>query len=194
MAVATLPQYRFTVKQYHRMIETGVLNTNERVELLEGRIVPKMPHNPPHDGTISLIHKRVGHLLPDEWLIRIQSAITTRESEPEPDLAVVSGPELAYLTRHPGPDDIGLLIEVANTTLQDDRIIKGGIYARARIQPYWIVNLIDFQIEVYSDPRGGKIPGYRHRKIYRAPESIPLIVVQKNFGQIPVKDILPEIS
>src|SRR5690242_8549294 len=112
------PLYRFTVKQYQRMIETGVLTENDRVELLEGWIVDKMPHNPPHDGTINRINRRLLPLLPEGWLLRVQSAITLTRSEPEPDLAIVRGPEEIYFKRHPMPRDIALLIEVADTTLQ----------------------------------------------------------------------------
>ena len=111
------PVYRFTVTQYHRMIESGVLTENDRVELLEGRVVPKVPCNPPHDGTVTRIQRRLARLLPDEWLIRVQCALTTRDSEPEPDLTVVRGPEEVYFTRHPLPRDVGLLIEVADATL-----------------------------------------------------------------------------
>src|SRR4051794_24354393 len=80
--------YRFSVEQYLRMVETGVLTGEDKVELLEGRIVNKMPRNPPHDGTIACFNQSLGQLLPQEWLVRVQSAITTSESVPEPDLAV----------------------------------------------------------------------------------------------------------
>src|SRR5438128_3370052 len=95
------PVRRFTVDEYHRMIQAGVLTENDRVELLEGWIVPKMPHNPPHDGTISLVLRRLCTSLPDDWIVRAQSAITLPDSETEPDLAVVRGPESRYLSRHP---------------------------------------------------------------------------------------------
>src|SRR5438552_2158980 len=81
--------YRFTVKQYQRMIEIGILTEDDRVELLEGCIVDKMPHNPPHDGTINRINRRLIPILPDGWLLRVQSAITLARSEPEPDLVIV---------------------------------------------------------------------------------------------------------
>lgn len=190
-AVAPLPHYRFTVKQYHRMIQTGVLTENDRVELLEGWIVPKMPHNPPHDGTISLLHRRFSRLLPEDWIIRIQSAITTRESEPEPDLAVVSGPERTYLARHPSPRDVGMLIEVSESTLRDDRRIMGRIYARARIPIYWIVNLIDRQIEVYTIPKGGRNPAYAERCDYPRHQSIPLVIAGQEFWRIPLRELFP---
>src|SRR5947209_138960 len=123
-----LPLYRFTVEQYHRMIEAGVFNGSERVELLEGWVIAKVVHNPPHDGTVTRIYRRLMRVLSEEWLVRVQCAITTRDSEPEPDLAVVRGPEEVYFSRHPTPQDIALLIEVAEATLDQDRREKSRLY------------------------------------------------------------------
>jgi Uma2 family endonuclease len=187
----TMPVYRFTVEQYHRMIEREILTENDRVELLEGWITCKMPHNPPHDGTITRISRRLTRVLSDEWLIRVQCAITTRDSEPEPDLALVAGPEDIYFSRHPVPRDIVLLIEVADTTLEADRVEKGRLYARARIPVYWIVNLKERQIEVYTEPRGGKSPAYRQRKDYDREDSVPLPLSGHKMGEIPVRELLP---
>src|SRR5581483_6624782 len=104
--------------------------------------------------------------LPVEWGLHVQAAITLRDSEPEPDLTVVRGPEETYFTRHPGPRDIGLLIEVADSTLLNDRREKGPLHARFRIPVYWIVNINDRCIEVYSEPIGGKTARYRQRRDY----------------------------
>src|SRR5262245_53247651 len=142
-----LPIHQLTVGQYHRMIETGVLTEDDPVELLEGWIVNKMPQNPQHAGTITRIERRLRRVLSEDWINRIQSAITTRESEPEPDIAVVEGPEEKYWQRHPGPEDVALAIEAADSTLESDREVKGRIYARARIPVYWIANLVDRCIE-----------------------------------------------
>ncbi len=154
--------YRFTVDQYQRMIESGVLKADDRVELVAGYLVEKVPHNPLHDGTVGRINRRLMRLLPEEWLLRVQSAIVVRDSQPEPDLAIVRGPEETYFTRHPGAQDIALLIEVADSSLLDDRREKGLIYARARIAPYWIVNVNERCIEAYSQPIAGRSPRYRH--------------------------------
>jgi Uma2 family endonuclease len=183
--------HRFTVEQYHRLIDNGVLTTEDRVELLEGWIVDKMPHNPPHDGTVSRINRRILRLLPENWLLRVQAAITLAVSEPEPDLAVVRGPEDVYFERHPGPRDIALLIEVADSSLLEDRRDKGLIYARARIPVYWIVNLRDSCIEVYTQPTAGRAPRYRRQHDFRRGESVPLILDGKEVAQIAVKELLP---
>jgi len=183
--------HRFSVAEYHRMIQMGILTEDHRVELLEGVIVDKMPHNPPHDGTITRIQRRLAGYLSEDWLLRVQCAITTRYSEPEPDLAIVQNLEDVYFTRHPGPRDIALLIEIADSSLEDDRQDKGRIYAHARIPIYWIVNLNDRQIEVYSEPKGGKEPAYRRRADYGIDAKVPLVLEGKQVAQIAASDLLP---
>src|SRR5262245_43751216 len=84
---------RFSVDEYHRMIQAGILGEGDRVDLLAGQVVHKMPRNPPHDGTIQLVNKQALAHLPGGWCVRIQSAITLSDSEPEPDLAVARGDE-----------------------------------------------------------------------------------------------------
>jgi Uma2 family endonuclease len=191
IASKPLPVYRFTVKQYHRMIEAGILTNNDRVELLQGWIVPKMAQMPLHAGTITRITRRLAPLLPSEWLLRVQSAITLPQSEPEPDLAIARGPEEIYLRRHPGPRDIRLLIEVAGSSLLDDCRHKGEIYAAARIPHYWIVNLVDRVVEVYTRPRAGKAAGYRTQHVSGIKESISLILAGGEVRKIRVSDLLP---
>jgi Uma2 family endonuclease len=186
-----MPIHRLSVEQYHRMIETGVLTEDDPVEFLEGWIVTKMPRSPLHDGVIMRVRTRLARALGDDWPIRIQSAVTTRDSEPEPDLAVVSGPEEKYLERHPTPFDVEMLIEVSDSTLELDRLVKGRLYARARVPVYWIVNLSENIIKVYTDSVGGKNPRYRTREDYGADEGVPLIVAGKEQARIPGKDLLP---
>ncbi|HEV3260551.1 MAG TPA: Uma2 family endonuclease [Gemmataceae bacterium] len=188
---APLRVYRFTVKQYQRMIETGVLTEDDRVELLEGWIVDKMPHNPPHEATINRMNRRLLRVLPEEWLLRVQSAITLPRSKPEPDLAIVQGPEELYFKRHPVPRDIAVIIEIADTSLLFDQQYKGGLYARGRIPFYWIVNLAAARIEVYHEPRGGRTPGYRERQDYGKEASVPLILAGYELGRLAVRDLLP---
>src|SRR4051812_40189587 len=90
------PLRRFTVDEYHRMIRTGILTEDDPVELLEGWIVLKMPHNPPHDATVDQSREVLQAALPAGWRVRVQSAITLSDSEPEPDLVVVPGPAARY--------------------------------------------------------------------------------------------------
>jgi Uma2 family endonuclease len=183
--------HRFTVAQYHHMIQAGVFEDNDHVQLLEGCIVYTMTHNPPHDTAMDLSQSAISPLLPANWRVRVQSAITTRDSEPEPDVAVVKGPARRYKTSHPRPRDIGMLVEVADSSLQQDRTIQARIYARARIPIYWIINLVEAKVEVYTKPSGRKQPHYGERRDYGLSDSVPLIIAGKHLGFIPVRDLIP---
>lgn len=183
--------HRFTVAQYHKMIEAGVLTENDRVELLEGYLVEKMPHDPLHDGTVQKINRRLTPSLPAGWEVRVQMVVTLPRSEPEPDVAVVREDADGYMTRHPGPTDFGVLAEVANTSLDSDRDDKLPIYARAGIPVYWIVNVVDRQIEVYEQPSGPVAnPGYSVRRVYVPGDAVPLVLDGTQIGPIPVTDLL----
>jgi Uma2 family endonuclease len=192
-ALPPLPVHRFTVAAYHRMIEAGILDEDVPVELLEGWVVPKMPRSPLHDAVIARLHNKVlGPRLPVGWYCRSQSAVTTSDSEPEPDLSVVRGAEFEYVARHPGPADLGLVIEVSDTTLRKDRGVKGRVYARAGIPFSWMVNLPDRRLEVYSDPSGsGATARYRRRQTFGVNKSIPLILDSARVTEIPMAEILP---
>jgi len=145
------PVRRFTVDEYRAIGATGVLEEHGRVELLEGWIVPKVNHNPPHDWTVTHNHSVFSRYLGDEWVMRIQCAITTDDSAPEPDHVIARGPDRRYLRQHPQGEDIALAIEVADSSLARDRY-KAAIYAAANIPVYWIINLVEHQIEVHSNP------------------------------------------
>jgi Putative restriction endonuclease len=186
------PVRRFTLDEYHQMIQKGILQEDDPVELLDGWIVLKMPRNPRHDVTVNKVADVLMPILPSGWQIRIQSAITIDSSEPEPDGAIVPGPPERYLSHHPRPQDIAVLIEVADSSLDHDREKKGKIYSRSRIPTYWIVNLVDDQVEVYSRPSGpNPSPAYGEKIDYGVSDSIPLILSGKEVAQVPVKSLLP---
>jgi hypothetical protein len=185
-----LPIHRLSVAQYHRMIQSGVLTENDRVELLEGVLVSKMPHNPQHDGTISVILRKLWTKPPSSWIVRIQSAITLEDSEPEPDLTIVKGPEERYLSAHSVASEIGQVIEVSDSSLENDRTLKKLLYARARIPIYWIVNLLEKKIEVYTEPRAGKLPTYKGRDDYGMEDNVPLLIAGKEIATFPVRELL----
>jgi Uma2 family endonuclease len=183
---------RFTVAQYHAMIDAGVFAEDEQVELLEGWLFHKMAKKAAHSVATRTLRKRLEKLVEPEWDVDSQEPITTLESEPEPDVSVVRAGVRAAKKRHPKPKEIGLLVEVSEGTLARDRGMKKRIYARARIPVYWIVNLIDDQIEVYSEPTGPtKRPDYRHTQIYSPGDSLPLVLDGKEIAMIDVNDILP---
>ncbi len=183
--------YRFSVDQYRRMIDAGVFQNGDRCELLEGWVVRKMVHNPAHDGVVWLVQTLLLARLAPEWVVRVQSSIQTADSRPEPDVAVVRGPGIRYITAHPAPQDISLVVEVAEATLVQDRTAKQRIYARARIPCYWIVNLTDRQVEVYTNPRAGRSPAYRERRDLRHGDSVPLELPGRKPAKIPVRELLP---
>jgi Uma2 family endonuclease len=186
-----LRTHRFTVEEYERLTEIGVLTSNDRVELIEGWIVDKMTQYPPHASAVTRINRLLARLLPDEWLLRVQAPIRLKRSEPEPDFAIVPGPDEKWDGRHPQPQDIALLIEVADSSLLDDRARKGILYAQARIAEYWIVNLVHSRIEVYTLPKTGKNPAYRHHHDFQKSDRVRLVVGGQKIADLRVSDFIP---
>lgn len=183
---------RFSVPEYHRLTEIGVLTEDDNLELIEGYLVLKMSRNPPHDGTIQVVTDSIKLPLPSTWCLRVQSAVTLPDSEPEPDIAVVRGTNRSYFSHHPAATDIGTLVEIADSTLLGDRADKGRIYARANVPVYWIVNLIDRQIEVYEQPSGPTAaPAFAKTTTYRVGDSVPLVLDGVTVATFPVQDLLP---
>jgi len=173
------------------MVRHGILKESERVELLEGSICLKMAHDPHGSIAIENSDHALRLLLPASWRIRIQLPITTQESEPEPDI-VICTPVEQRQGRHPEPKDIPLVIEVADSSLQEDRTIKQRIYPGGSIPVYWIVDVNQRQVEVYTDPSGpSDEPRYRGHHDYKAEDSVPLVILGQEVGLIPVSSLLP---
>lgn len=172
--VAVLSHRRFDVAEYHRMIEAGILTKDDRVELIEGEIVEMTLIGSRHSGCIdSLTRTLVLHLGESAW-VRIQNPVTIGcHSEPEPDVVVARARPGGYSDAHPGPEDVLLLIEVADTSVPFDRGIKLPLYARAGIPEFWLVDLTRDAIEVYREPEGD---GYAHRESVTAGSLGPLTV------------------
>jgi len=179
---------RFTVERYHQLIGSGYFTEADRFELLEGYLVTKMSKNAPHTSSMRKLIELLAAMLPPEWQYLSQDPITLASSEPEPDIAVMRRAANAYADRHPGPADIGLVIEVSDSSLDTDQIDKLRIYARNAITVYWIVNLIDRQIEVYERPAG---TDYLSRQSFRADESVSVVLDGQTIGQISVNAVLP---
>jgi Uma2 family endonuclease len=183
---------RFSVARYQRMIETGILTSEDKVELLENYVVLKMPRNPPHDGTIDLVKATLPSRLPAGWMLRIQQTVVLSDSQPEPDFALVRGGARTYLTRHPTPADVGLIIEVADSSLLRDQRDKTRIYARGGIVCYWIANVADRRIEVYTQPSGpSAAPVYTSLQLYQPGDDVPLALDGVTIGTVPAVDMLP---
>ncbi len=166
--VASLSLYRFTVHEYERMAQ--VLD-DPRVELIDGYVVNKMAKKPPHIWSVGRVFKALDVLPADRWTCRKEDPVRIPDfDEPEPDIAVVRGPEDLYQDRLPEAKDLALVVEVADSSLERDRGGKRNAYARARVPIYWIVNLVERQIEVYTQPGPS---GYASRIDFVAGDEVP---------------------
>jgi Uma2 family endonuclease len=151
-----------------------------------------MTKYPPHSVSTFETRRMLERLVSANWFVDSQEPITTADSEPEPDVSVVRGHRRDYADRHPGPKDVALLVEVADTSLERDRGWKKRIYAAAGIPCYWIVNLIDGQIEVHTQPSGrGDHADYAVRQVYPRGDRIPVVLDGAEAGAIAVDDLLP---
>lgn len=151
-----------------------------------------MTKNPAHCLALGLVQDALAILLPRGWHLKIQGSVTTADSEPEPDVAVVRGQRRDCKGRHPGTEDIAMVVEVADTSLRRDRGPKRRIYARAGIPVYWIVNLTARRIEVYTVPMSaGKRTGYRQHREYEPSEAVPVVRDGVEFGSLAVRELLP---
>jgi Uma2 family endonuclease len=181
-----LPLVRLSVAQYHAMRDASILTEDDRVELLEGMLVQKLTKKPPHRLATSLVRTALEAAIPPGHYVDSQEPITTADSEPEPDVVVVRGTPRNYANRHPGPGDVVLVVEVADDSVERDRL-KAQLYATAGISVYWIVNLRSRVVEVHEEPRGG---AYRKRTDY-ASGDVPVMLEGREVGQVAVEAILP---
>ena len=187
----TLPVYRLTVRQFERMISANVFPEGDHVELLGGILVDKMTKHQPHNFTVGQAADSVRRVTPHGWhVIEEKSVALGRRWRPEPDLAVIRGDRTDYPDRLPGPGDIVLSVEVADTTYATDRGVKWRRYAAARVPIYGIINLPTRRVEVYSDPVGrGKTATYRVTASYGVADEVPVVIEGREVGRIAVKDI-----
>jgi Uma2 family endonuclease len=161
---------RLTVQDYHRMSELGILDPNERTELIAGQIVLMVAKGTPHVTSLHLLANDLRDKLGNTALVRTQDPIHLDDySEPEPDLAIVRGTVLDYTDRHPHPSDIHLVVEVADSTLKQDCEIKDKLYAQAGIAEYWVVALKNRQLHVFRNPTP---TGYTSHLILSEPSDI----------------------
>ncbi len=184
--------WRLSVDQYHAMAMAGILTEDDPVELLEGLLVNKMTKNPPHSTATRLTAKALAGIIPPGWFVDTQEPITLIDSEPEPDIIVIQGDMRTYQDRHPGPQDVGIVVEVADATLRSDQTSKKRIYARAGVPVYWIVNLVEKHIEVYTNPAGGASnPNYQTHQDYGMEDDLPVIIDAQEIGRLAVRELLP---
>ena len=144
----------WTVQDYYRMSDLGILDPNERTELIDGQIIIMTAKGTPHVMTLRLLANVLENALGDKSVfVSTQDPIRLDNfSEPEPDLAIVKGTILDYGEHHPVPDDIYLVIEVADSTLKQDCEVKDKLYARSNIAEYWVVDIKNRQVHIFRDP------------------------------------------
>jgi Uma2 family endonuclease len=182
------PLYRMSIERYEAMVDSGVFTKRDRLHLINGLLVVKMTKNPPHVVACDLTRAAIDGLSLAGWYTRVGDPVRLPpDSEPEPDVAVVRGTIRDYSDHHPGPADVALVAEIADSSLTDDRKMA-RIYGNAGIAVYWIVNLVDRQVEVYTGPHAD---GYTARDVYRPGDIVPVVVDGKIVGQIAVDDLLP---
>ena len=197
-AVAIAPElgngaiWPLSVEQYHKMVVAGILDEDLPVELLEGWLVTKMGKNPRHRLAAELVREILAALLPAGWFVEGQEPLTTADSEPEPDASVVRGDRGDYLDRHPQPEEIALVVEVSDTSLRRDRALKGRIYANAGVPVYWIVNLNDGLVEVYTGPSGPTTaPVFADRSDYGVSDEVPVVIDGREIARVAVARMMP---
>ena len=178
--------HMFSVEDYERMVETGILGEDDRVELIQGEIVEKMTIGPSHAACVNELNRILGALLANRAIIAIQNPIRLAQSVPEPDLSLLSPRADRYRKTHPTPANVLLVIDVAESSLDDDRTDKLFDYASAGIAEYWIANLIDNVIEVYRQPQADGT--YGEQRIARSGETISPLAFPDM--QVPVTDVL----
>ena len=141
--------YKLSIDKYEQMIRAGILTENDRVELIRGELLDKMPIGDAHVEVVNRLNRKFTKLLDESVTVSIQNPLVLADSEPEPDVAL-------YTRRAAGkarPGDVHLVIEVADSSLEFDRTVKLPLYAEAGIRELWIVNLLDERLEIYRQPQ-----------------------------------------
>ncbi|MBI4320141.1 MAG: Uma2 family endonuclease [Chloroflexi bacterium] len=165
-----LPRRRFTVEEYHRMAEAGILGEDDRVELIEGEITEMTPIGRLHAATVRRLNKLFISTFGSDAVIGVQDPVILDEySEPQPDIELLRPKADFYASGHPTPADVFLLVEVAYSSADPDRRVKAPLYARKGIAEFWLVDLEQETITVYRDPSAD---GYRTARVFRSGERI----------------------
>lgn len=171
----------FSVREYDRMTEIGLFDKNEKIELLNWKLIEINSKGRKHTSAISKIKRVFNKLFVEKAIIRVQNPIILDDfSEPEPDIVLARPDENEYTEKHPTPEDILLVMEVSDTTLAYDRDVKSVSYARAGISQYLLLNLTDENIEDYREPAPD---GYGFKKTYRRGDVFSLV----EFPEIEIK-------
>ncbi|HEY0077518.1 MAG TPA: Uma2 family endonuclease [Pyrinomonadaceae bacterium] len=158
-----IAKHHFTATEFERMGEAGILAEDARLELIEGEIIELSPISSHHAACVMFLNRFLNRAVGDETIVSVHNPIKLDDfSEPQPDVALLRLRDDFYRDGHPTPADVLLVVEVADTTVEYDRRVKAPLYAKAGIAEYWLVNLPDEQLEIYSDPENGEYARAEH--------------------------------
>jgi len=190
--------YRMPLDVYDRLAEVGLLGPSDRTELLDGLLVRKMTKGHPHIVATHLTRDALAAVLPGGWFVFKEDPVALPTgpggyaSEPEPDVSVVRGAIRDYLARHPDPQDMALIVEVADSSIREDRVKKLVRYAWAGVPVAWLVNLVARTVEVHSQPTGPAAPArYQEVAVYGEGDDVPVVVDGREAGRVAARDLLP---
>ena len=182
---------RWRRAEFDRLVHLGLFE-REPLELIDGELVVTEPQGSHHASAITKVDYAIRAPMRSGWIVRLQAPVSLdEESEPEPDLVVVSGRPGDYRDSHPAHP--ALVVEVAESSLEYDRTRKGGLYARAAVPEYWIVNLVESVLEVYRDPEldASATFGWRYRSVARLAPPANVVPLAWTGEGIMVADLLP---
>ena len=188
---APMSVYRLNVNQYEAIVRSGVFTKRDRVHLINGILVAKLTKKPPHVIACEKTRDALMRAVPTNWRVMVEAPVRIPfYNEPEPDLALARGSVEDYEKHHPEPPDVALIVGVADSSLQDDRELI-PVYGSGGVPVYWIVDLVDRQVEIYSEPGPH---GYGTSVFLRPGQTVPLVIDGTEIGRIPVDDMLPRRS
>ncbi|MEM6965266.1 MAG: Uma2 family endonuclease [Bacteroidota bacterium] len=170
-----LKQHKLSVEQYDKMVDAGILEPEDKVELIEGQIITMSPFRSLHQAVVTALTEEIIPQLLGKYTVIAQGSIKiSASSKPEPDMVIAKFRKDRYRKIHPTADDAYLVIEVSDSTLRTDRNVKLPLYARAKIAEYWIVDAKKEQIEQYHSPEADK---YISKKIWKKQDVIKSVSI-----------------
>lgn len=184
---AQISKKLFNVRDYYKMADAGILRHGDRVELIRGEIIEMSPINPRHNGTIHRANQALGRIVGSRAIVGVQGAVRLDDfDEPQPDLYILRAQDDFYTARHAGPDDILLIIEISDSSLEYDKTVKMPLYAEKGVPEYWISDLQNDCIIAFFDAYGSS---YRTvRQFHRGEELTPRLLPDCS---IPADALLP---
>jgi len=178
----------FDVREYYGMLEAGILAPEEKVELINGEIIQISPIGSQHAACVSRLRELIGEILGKSVIIRTQDPVRLNDkSEPEPDLAILRRQADFYASAHPQPEDVLLLIEVADSSLHFDQHVKLPLYAAANIPEVWIIDITNQKVQTFSAPEAG---AYKQQALFRVSENVTSTTLPDL--KLSVDNILPD--